>query len=104
MTTAVRIPMPLPVGAVSGLWSRPGDAMRTVALAHGAGAGMTHPFLEGLAEALTALVTGREAARPGSLARAERAAERRATRRETDAATAAAHAELYRDLIRGRAS
>ncbi len=54
MTTAVRIPVPLPVGAVSGLWSRPGDATRTVALAHGAGAGMTHPFLEGLAEALTA--------------------------------------------------
>ncbi|WP_223878335.1 glycosyltransferase [Microbacterium radiodurans] len=70
--------------------------------------GSTATFAPGdaaaLAEALTALVTGREAARPGSLARAERAAERRAMRRETDAATAAAHAQLYRDLIRGRAS
>ncbi|KQR85661.1 alpha/beta hydrolase family protein [Microbacterium sp. Leaf179] len=52
--TAVRLPVALPTGAseVSGLWSpapRPGP---TIALAHGAGAGMDHPFLEGLAAAL----------------------------------------------------
>ena len=55
MTAApVRIPVPLPTGdvEVSGLWSLPEGATATVALAHGAGAGMTHPFLEGLAGAL----------------------------------------------------
>jgi predicted alpha/beta-hydrolase family hydrolase len=50
----VRIPAVLPTGAteVSGLWSPAGDT--TVALAHGAGAGMEHPFLAGLADALAA--------------------------------------------------
>jgi len=52
--TAVRLPVALPTGAseVSGLWSpapRPGPM---IALAHGAGAGMDHPFLVGLTEAL----------------------------------------------------
>lgn len=52
--TAVRLPVALPAGAseVSGLWSpapRPGP---TIALAHGAGAGMDHPFLVGLTAAL----------------------------------------------------
>jgi len=52
----VRIPVDVPtVGAsVSALWDGPVDAEATVALAHGAGAGMTHPFLEGLAAALVA--------------------------------------------------
>lgn len=52
----VRIPVDLPGGAssVSGLWNVPDDAPATIALAHGAGAGMTHPFLEGLAGALAA--------------------------------------------------
>ena len=52
----VRIPVDLAGGAssVSGLWHEPADASATIALAHGAGAGMTHPFLEGLADALAA--------------------------------------------------
>ncbi|MFF8185779.1 alpha/beta family hydrolase [Microbacterium sp. NPDC016588] len=51
---AVRIPVALPTGEaeVSGLWAEVADARATVALAHGAGAGMGHPFLEGLASAL----------------------------------------------------
>ncbi len=50
----VRIPVALPAGetVVSGLWSLAPHARATVALAHGAGAGMTHPFLEGLAAGL----------------------------------------------------
>jgi uncharacterized protein len=44
----------LAVGAarVSALWRRPPGAQAALVLAHGAGAGMTHPFLEALAEAL----------------------------------------------------
>ena len=37
------------VGGVSALLERPGDARWMLMLAHGAGAGMTHPFLETLA-------------------------------------------------------
>ncbi len=50
----VRIPVALPKGdaEVSGLWSGVDAADATIALAHGAGAGMTHPFLGGLAAAL----------------------------------------------------
>lgn len=50
----VHIPVALPKGdaEVSGLWSGVDAADATIALAHGAGAGMTHPFLEGLAAAL----------------------------------------------------
>ena len=36
-------------GSVSGLWLRPPDARACLVLAHGAGAGMTHPSVEGLA-------------------------------------------------------
>ncbi|MDQ1083818.1 MULTISPECIES: alpha/beta family hydrolase [Microbacterium] len=52
----VRLPVELPAGAseVSGLWSPAASARATVALAHGAGAGMDHPFLAGLADALCA--------------------------------------------------
>lgn len=52
----VRIPVALPTGdtTVSGLWSSASSSGATIALAHGAGAGMTHPFLEGLADALVA--------------------------------------------------
>ena len=51
---AVRIPVALPAGdtTVSGLWSSAFAPGATIALAHGAGAGMTHPFLEGMADAL----------------------------------------------------
>jgi predicted alpha/beta-hydrolase family hydrolase len=36
-------------GVVSALWLRPPKARAVVALAHGAGAGMTHPFMEAAA-------------------------------------------------------
>lgn len=39
-------------GEVSALFDRPADARRMLLLAHGAGAGMKHPFLEQLAAAL----------------------------------------------------
>src|SRR5260370_32933416 len=39
-------------GKVSALLSRPAKARRLLVLAHGAGAGMTHPFMENLAKAL----------------------------------------------------
>jgi len=42
-------------GEVSGIWMRPANARWALALAHGAGAGMTHPFLEKLAEELAAV-------------------------------------------------
>jgi len=37
---------------VSGLWLMPGNAVAVAVLAHGAGAGMTHPFLEAVAQGL----------------------------------------------------
>nr|WP_051423364.1 alpha/beta family hydrolase [Arthrobacter sp. MA-N2] len=37
---------------VSGIYARPDKPFATLVLAHGAGAGMEHPFLEGLARAL----------------------------------------------------
>lgn len=39
-------------GPVSALLLRPADANRLLVLAHGAGAGMRHPFMEAMAEAL----------------------------------------------------
>ncbi|MGM7697452.1 alpha/beta hydrolase family protein [Microbacterium sp. A84] len=50
------IPVELPNAAVSvsGVWSA-GSGRGTVVIAHGAGAGMEHPFLTGFAEALNAL-------------------------------------------------
>ena len=63
---AVRIRVPLPgagrtagPGAdhgkeVSGLFVRPAEARRLLVLAHGAGAGMRHPFMEGIARHLAA--------------------------------------------------
>jgi predicted alpha/beta-hydrolase family hydrolase len=55
-TEPVRIPVALPTGSieVSGLWSSAADARVAIALAHGAGAGMEHPFLAGLSDALVA--------------------------------------------------
>lgn len=41
------------VGEVSALWLRPADARWLLVLAHGAGAGMNHPFLEKLARELS---------------------------------------------------
>jgi uncharacterized protein len=42
------------IGRVSGVVRRPADAWAMLALAHGAGAGMRHPFMETLAQALEA--------------------------------------------------
>jgi len=42
-------------GEVTAIWMRPANARWALALAHGAGAGMTHPFLEKLAEELAAV-------------------------------------------------
>lgn len=51
MTRAVTIPVP--AGApVSGLLNVPADARACLVLGHGAGAGMTHPFLQALADGL----------------------------------------------------
>ncbi len=36
-------------GGVSGLWDRPDDATAGLVLAHGAGAGMAHPFMDAVA-------------------------------------------------------
>lgn len=41
--------------SVSTLWQRPSDARACYVLAHGAGAGMTHPFLDAVATDLTGL-------------------------------------------------
>ncbi|CAI9386663.1 hypothetical protein MICABA_00513 [Microbacterium sp. T2.11-28] len=48
------IPVALPAGAtpVTIAWSAPASPTAVVALAHGAGAGMDHPFLAGFADAL----------------------------------------------------
>jgi predicted alpha/beta-hydrolase family hydrolase len=42
-------------GEVSGVGARPSDADATVVLAHGAGAGMDHPFMSGVTRALNDL-------------------------------------------------
>ena len=39
-------------GGVSGFWDRPDDATACLVLAHGAGAGMAHPFVEAVARGL----------------------------------------------------
>jgi len=51
VTRAVTIPVPAG-SPVSGLLSLPADARACLVLAHGAGAGMTHPFLQALADGL----------------------------------------------------
>ncbi len=52
--TDVRVPVELPAGRVevSATLGRPHDAWALLGIAHGAGAGMRHPFLTGLAHAL----------------------------------------------------
>lgn len=49
-------PVSIPVGdaAVSGIYARPAGAVATLVVAHGAGAGMEHPFLTGFTRALNA--------------------------------------------------
>lgn len=53
-----RITIPTPSGDVSGVYARPDHADATVVVAHGAGAGMDHPFMVGYCEALHALGLG----------------------------------------------
>lgn len=50
-----RLTFPTPSGDVSGVYSRPERADATVVVAHGAGAGMDHPFMAGYCEGLNAL-------------------------------------------------
>ena len=53
---AASVELPIAVGeradGVSGLWLRPDGARLLYVLAHGAGAGMRHPFLESIAQGL----------------------------------------------------
>lgn len=49
---SVRIPVSQSIGEVTGLLNMPADARCLLTLAHGAGAGMSHPFMEQLAQAL----------------------------------------------------
>lgn len=57
MIETIRVPVGLPAGEVqiTAAWSGPDNAAETVVIAHGAGAGMDHPFLRGFAEALNDL-------------------------------------------------
>lgn len=56
MATAEKLRFDVPnAGAVSALSLRPADAKWMLALAHGAGAGMSHPFMSALADALAAV-------------------------------------------------
>lgn len=48
----INIPVSEEIGAVSGLLSLPTQAKALLVLSHGAGAGMEHPFMEQLAQAL----------------------------------------------------
>jgi predicted alpha/beta-hydrolase family hydrolase len=47
------------VGQVSGLWQSPRDPLACVALAHGAGAGMTHRSMTAIADGLETLGVAR---------------------------------------------
>lgn len=53
----IRVAVALPAGPVEvgAAWSGPADAADTVVIAHGAGAGMDHPFLTGFAAGLNDL-------------------------------------------------
>ncbi|MFD5224958.1 alpha/beta family hydrolase [Microbacterium sp. NPDC058342] len=51
---SVEVHLPSGVVTVTAAWQRPaGESRGAVAIAHGAGAGMDHPFLVGFADALT---------------------------------------------------
>ncbi|MDQ4504565.1 alpha/beta family hydrolase [Sinomonas sp. ASV322] len=50
-----RFHLPTPAGTVSGVYARPDGADATVVVAHGAGAGMDHPFMVGYCDALNGL-------------------------------------------------
>ena len=50
-----RITIATPAGDVSGVYTSPAGADATLVVAHGAGAGMDHPFMAGYCEALAGL-------------------------------------------------
>jgi len=52
--SALKLTVP-DAGDVSALWQRPANARWLLVLAHGAGAGMRHPFLEKLAAELASV-------------------------------------------------
>ena len=54
----INIPVSKDIGSVSGLLILPEDATALLVLSHGAGAGMEHPFMEQLAQALGTLNIG----------------------------------------------
>lgn len=54
----INIPVSEDIGAVSGLLILPKDATSLLVLSHGAGAGMEHPFMEQLAQALGTVKIG----------------------------------------------
>ena len=55
---------------VSGLWQRPADSRACYVMAHGAGAGMTHPFMAAFASDLAATLRCRAGPAGGGRERA----------------------------------
>jgi len=53
-TSEERVRIPVGNGTVSGAFAQPDGAWATIVVAHGAGAGLDHPFLVGFAEAMNA--------------------------------------------------
>ena len=55
--TVPELPVTISVGesSLSGAYARPEDPAATLVVAHGAGAGMEHPFLAGFSRALNEL-------------------------------------------------
>ena len=51
-TPESRSAIPVPSGEVGSTWITPADAVGTLVVAHGAGAGMDHPFLAGFCRAM----------------------------------------------------
>ena len=55
MTAEAPIAIDIDGIAVSGVYARPDDASATIVVAHGAGAGMEHPFMSGFTRAMNTL-------------------------------------------------
>ena len=55
MTSEERITIDVDGTPVSGVYARPADAAATIVVAHGAGAGMEHPFMSGFTRAMNTL-------------------------------------------------
>ena len=54
-TSTTSIPIDVDGTPVSGVYSRPDDAIATLVVAHGAGSGLEHPFLVGFTDAVNEL-------------------------------------------------